>query len=139
MYSGAKRDLTGALASYRATHGISARLAAADPGNDGWQRDLAVSQLKIGEVLGQGDLTGALTSYRASLEICAGWLRPTQATPAGNTTSRPARTKSAVCSAPGGHDRGVGVLPRESGNHSAASGGRPDKRRRAERLTIRAA
>jgi tetratricopeptide (TPR) repeat protein/ADP-ribose pyrophosphatase YjhB (NUDIX family) len=46
------------------------RLAAAAPGNAGWQRDLSVSQNKLGDVLSaQGDLTAALTAYRGSLEI----------------------------------------------------------------------
>jgi hypothetical protein len=46
------------------------RLAKADPGNAGWQRDLSVSHDKIGDVqFKQGDLTAALTSYQASLAI----------------------------------------------------------------------
>ncbi len=37
------------------------KLAAADPGNAGWQRDLSVSLNKIGDVRqAQGDLAGAL-------------------------------------------------------------------------------
>ena len=63
-----------------------ARLAAADPGKAGWQRDLSVSYIKVGEVLvAQGDLAGAQRAYRASLEIAerlaaleprdAGWQR----------------------------------------------------------------
>ena len=49
---------------------IAERLAAADPGNAGWQRDLPVSHNKIGDVLrAQGDLTAALESCRASLAI----------------------------------------------------------------------
>ncbi len=46
------------------------RLARADPGNAGWQRDLSVSHEKIGDVqVAQGDLPAALTSFRASLAI----------------------------------------------------------------------
>ena len=46
------------------------RLAKADPGNAGWQRDLSVSQEKIGDVLrAQGNLPAALEAYRASLAI----------------------------------------------------------------------
>ena len=46
------------------------RLAASDPGNAGWQRDLSVSQEKVGDVLrAQGDLSGTLEAYDASLQI----------------------------------------------------------------------
>src|SRR5262245_65835989 len=46
------------------------RLAAQDPGNAGWQRDLSVSHIKVGDVLiAQGDGAGALAAYRASLGI----------------------------------------------------------------------
>jgi tetratricopeptide (TPR) repeat protein len=46
------------------------RLAKSDPGNSGWQRDLSVSDDKVGDVqVAQGDLAGALTSYRNSLAI----------------------------------------------------------------------
>jgi tetratricopeptide (TPR) repeat protein len=46
------------------------RLAAADPSNAGWQRDLSVSQIKIGNVLrAQGDSSGALAAYRQSLSV----------------------------------------------------------------------
>jgi hypothetical protein len=49
----------------RAPHDIFERLAEADPGNAGWQRDLSVSQDRIGDVqVEQGDLAAALTSYR---------------------------------------------------------------------------
>ena len=58
------------LPLYERTLAIFERLAAADPGNAGWQRDLSVSHNKIGDVLrAQGDLAQALTSYRASLAI----------------------------------------------------------------------
>ena len=41
-----------------------------DPGNAGWQRDLAASYAKVGNVqVTQGDLAGALKSYRDSLAI----------------------------------------------------------------------
>ena len=46
------------------------RLAAADPGNAAWQRDLAVSHIKLGDVRrAQGDLPGALREYEADLDI----------------------------------------------------------------------
>jgi hypothetical protein len=46
----AQGDLTGALESFRASLAIAERLAAADPGNAGWQRDLIVSYAKLAEV-----------------------------------------------------------------------------------------
>jgi len=50
--------------------GVAERLAAADPSNAGWQRDLSVSQEKIGNVLlAQGDLAGALEAYRKSMGV----------------------------------------------------------------------
>ena len=62
------------------------RLAASDPGNAEWQRDLSVSWSKLGDVRqAQGDLAGALAAYEAGLAIAerlassdpgnAGWQR----------------------------------------------------------------
>ena len=63
-------DLAAALRSYQASHSIFERLAEADPANAGWQRDLSVSQDKIGDVQSaQGDLAAALRSYQADLCI----------------------------------------------------------------------
>ena len=46
------------------------KLAAADPGNAGWQRDLSVSLEKVGDVrLAAGDRAGALAAYEESLAI----------------------------------------------------------------------
>jgi tetratricopeptide (TPR) repeat protein len=57
-----------ALDSYRAALAIAARLAAADPGNADWQRDVAASHSRIGDALvAQGNLPAALESYRAAL------------------------------------------------------------------------
>ena len=72
--------------AYRAGLAIRERLAAADPSNAGWQRDLSVSQEKLGDVLSaQGRLDDALSAYRAGLAITerlaaadpsnAGWQR----------------------------------------------------------------
>ena len=59
-----------ALASYRAAHSSADRLAKADPGNAGWQRDLSVSYDRVGDVLvAQGNLPEALKSYRDGLAI----------------------------------------------------------------------
>ena len=61
-----------ALRSYRDGLAIAARLAQSDPGNAGWQRDLSVSDEKIGNVLvAQGNLPEALRSYRDGLAIRA--------------------------------------------------------------------
>jgi len=66
----AQGDLAGALKTYRKDMAITARLAAANPSNAGWQRDLSVSHNKEGDVLRtQGDLPGALKAYRESLVI----------------------------------------------------------------------
>jgi len=46
----AQGDLATALTSYRASLAIRERLAKADPGNAGWQRDLSVSHERIGDV-----------------------------------------------------------------------------------------
>ena len=49
---------------------IADRLARADPGNAGWQRDLSVSHNKIGDVqVAQGELAAGLRSYQVALGI----------------------------------------------------------------------
>ena len=64
------RTLTAAAAFLSDVHEVLAKLAASDPSNAGWQRDLSVSQEKIGDVLlAQGDLAGALQAYRESLAV----------------------------------------------------------------------
>jgi tetratricopeptide (TPR) repeat protein len=46
------------------------KLAAADPSNSAWQRDLSVSHQRLGDgQSAQGDLGGALAAYRESLAI----------------------------------------------------------------------
>ena len=63
-------NLTDALASYQASMDIAQRLAAADPGNAGWQRDLSVSHEKIGDVLeARGDIDAAIEAHEESLVI----------------------------------------------------------------------
>ena len=57
----AQGDRAGALAAYRKGLAIAEKLAARDPANTDWQRDLSVSHNKIGDVLvAQGDGEGAL-------------------------------------------------------------------------------
>jgi tetratricopeptide (TPR) repeat protein len=66
----AQGDGAAALAAYRAGMAIAERLAAADPGNVEWQRDLSGSHSRIGDVLmAQADLAAALAAYRASHAI----------------------------------------------------------------------
>ena len=66
----AQGRLDDALAAYRASLAIAERLAAADPNNASWQRDLSVSYDRVGDVLSmQGRLDDALAAYRASLAI----------------------------------------------------------------------
>ena len=66
-------DTEAALGAYEKVRTQLEHLAAADPGNAEWQRDLSVSHNKIGNVLrAQGNLTGALQAFQASLEIAKG-------------------------------------------------------------------
>ena len=66
----AQGNLPEALKAYRDSLAIAERLAKADPGNAGWQRDLSVSYNKVGDVLkDQGNLPEALNAYRDSLAI----------------------------------------------------------------------
>jgi len=61
-----------ALAEYRLGMAIAARLAAADPANAKWQRDLSISHNKIGDVLrAQGEGAAALAEYRLGMAIAA--------------------------------------------------------------------
>jgi hypothetical protein len=63
-------DLAAARDRYQAGLDIAARLAAADPANSEWQRDLSVSHDKLGDVaVAAGDLAAARTAYQASLDI----------------------------------------------------------------------
>jgi autotransporter strand-loop-strand O-heptosyltransferase len=63
-------DLVAALSDYREGLAIMRRLAEADAGNAGFQRDLSVAQNRIGAaLLAQGDLQGAIDQHRASLAI----------------------------------------------------------------------
>jgi len=65
-------DLAAARTAYQASLDIRVRLAAADPANTGWQRDLSVSHNKLGDVAtAAGDLAAARTAYQASLDIRA--------------------------------------------------------------------
>ena len=63
-------DLPGALAAFDEGLTIFRDLAARDPGNAGWARDVSVSLNKVGDVrVAQGDLPGALAAFDESLTI----------------------------------------------------------------------
>jgi tetratricopeptide (TPR) repeat protein len=59
-----------ALTAYQKSLAIREKLAAADPGNSDWQRDLSISHNKIGDVLvGAGRREEALAAYHKALAI----------------------------------------------------------------------
>jgi hypothetical protein len=61
-------DRTGALAAYEESLAIRRKLAASDPGNAGWQRDVGVNLNRVeDERLEQGDRVGALAAAEESL------------------------------------------------------------------------
>ena len=67
---GVQGDDPGALRAYRKSLEIAETLAARDPANTEWQRDLSISHEKIGHILAaHGDSPAALEAYRKSLEI----------------------------------------------------------------------
>jgi tetratricopeptide (TPR) repeat protein len=79
-------NLGAALTTYQGAQATIHRLIQSDPGNAGWQRDLSVSDNRVGDVqVAQGDLAAALKSYRDGLAIVerlaqsdpgnAGWQR----------------------------------------------------------------
>ena len=62
----AQGNLPAALTSYQASLAIRERLAKADPGNAGWQRDLALSYGRVATVEAQqGARDDALEALRA--------------------------------------------------------------------------
>ena len=86
-------DLAAARAAYQAGLDIAARLAAADPANTEWQRDLSVSHNQLGDVaIAAGDLAAARAAYQAGLDIRTGWPPPTPPTPNGSATCPSATT-----------------------------------------------
>ena len=65
-------DPAAALDSYRAGLDIRERLAAQDPGNAGWQADLAASHGQLGQVLtAMGRREQALEMFRTGRAIIA--------------------------------------------------------------------
>ena len=66
----AKTAAPGALSFYQKALASFQELAAADPGNAEWQRDVSISLNRTGNVrLRSGDTVGALTAYEESLAI----------------------------------------------------------------------
>lgn len=69
-YSRERAALVDVLPLFKAALAIRERLAKADPENAGWQRDLSVSHIKIGDVLvDQGNVADALAAYKAAVAI----------------------------------------------------------------------
>ena len=63
-------DLAAARAAHQASLDIRQRLAAADPANTEWQRDLSISHEKLGDIaVAAGDLAAARAAHQASLDI----------------------------------------------------------------------
>ena len=80
-------DRAGALAAYEESLAIMRKLAAADPGNAGWQRDVSVSLNKVGDVrLAAGDRRGRLRPTRRASRSGASSPPPIQAMPNGSAT-----------------------------------------------------
>ena len=91
-------DTKAALAAAERARAIMEELAAADPGNTQWQRDLSVSHTKIGDVLvAAGRREEALAEYRRSLAIREKLAATIPATRSGSATCRSATTGSATC------------------------------------------
>ena len=66
----ARGNLDAALKAYQDSLAIAEKLAAQDPSNTEWQRDLSVSFNKIGDVQrARGNLDAALKAYQDSLAI----------------------------------------------------------------------
>ena len=63
-------NLAAAFGDYQASHDIFERLAKADPGNAGWQRDLALSCGRVALIeMRQGFRDDALTAFRQGRDI----------------------------------------------------------------------
>jgi hypothetical protein len=69
----AQGNLPAALDSFKASHAMRDRLAAADPGNAGWQRDLAISNGRVGMVLARmRKRENALDAFQRGRSIIVG-------------------------------------------------------------------
>ena len=66
----ARGDLEGVLKAYQDSLAIREKLAAQDAGNAEWQRDLAVSHERLGDIdIDQGDDEAATAHFQRALEI----------------------------------------------------------------------
>ena len=75
--SAARGDRDGALKAYQEGLETSKALAARDPNNAEWQRDLSVSYNKIGDIsAARGDRDGALKAYQGRAGDSKGARRP---------------------------------------------------------------
>jgi hypothetical protein len=72
----AQGDLAAALTSYQASLAIAERLAKADPGNAGWQRDLALSYGRIALIETRQGIRGdTLTGFQQGRDIIVQLMR----------------------------------------------------------------
>jgi hypothetical protein len=68
----AQGDLAGALKAYRESLAVRARLAAADPSNAGWQRDLSVSYWRMADMAEKTGTADAREWWRKAYEQLSG-------------------------------------------------------------------
>ena len=86
------------MKSFRDGLAIRERLAKADPGNAGWQRDLSVSYDRVGDVqVAQGNLADALKIVPRRAAIVEGLAKADPATPGGSATSPCPTASPATC------------------------------------------
>ena len=128
-------DLAAARAAYQASLDIRTRLAAADPANTQWQRDLSVSHDRLGDVArAAGDLAAARAAYQAAWTSAAGWPPPTPPTPNGSGTCRSATNKLGDVATAAGDLAAARTAYQASPGHRRAAGRR---RPRQHRLAAR--
>lgn len=66
----AQGDLNRAEKAFRNALAIAQELSASDPANTDWQHDLAISQIKLGDLgVERGDRAAAIEAYRRGLEL----------------------------------------------------------------------
>jgi hypothetical protein len=112
----AQGDLGAALASYQTGLEIRERLAKADPGNAGWQRDLALSYGHLAKVRAQqGARADAASMFQQGQEIIS---RLAQQSPNNATLRNDLAWFDREIAAHGAHKRSpVVASPRRSSNH----------------------
>ena len=72
----ARGDLAAAEQAFGQDLAIFERLAALDPANTGWQRDLAVAYSRVGDVAqARGDLAAAEQAFPSTWPSSSGWPR----------------------------------------------------------------